>query len=54
MLGHTIETFSRNESSTSGDGGRFSVAMTIALEAEVGRSISDENLIAGRACHAHL
>jgi hypothetical protein len=34
ILGHTIDTFSRNESSTKGEGGLFSVAITMAFEAE--------------------
>ena len=38
MFGQITETFSSAESSTSGEGMRFSVAMTIALEA-VGRGV---------------
>lgn len=40
MLGHTSETFSRNESSTRGDGGFFSVAITIALDALMPRDVA--------------
>ena len=39
MLGHTSATFSRALSSTKGEGGRFSVAMTTAFDALIPRLV---------------